>query len=452
MRAINNVVLLICSAVSLGLAYAHPDLQQNATDANPVPPTPCPFVEIFNEEIFDDVESIEESDLHSMNIDENEQPTQLRGHNAMSQSSNGNPNVHPSDAIMNTNVKQYGRNQNQHVRGRGQNNKGQQVASQRRNTRVRCFTTDMYDEIDRDIWMIQNSIANTRQRGSFLGGLLRLVAHDAMDYDPFTSNPMGVDGCFDPNHPNNRGLESIWSDRSQLKQLYELKYSHISRADFWVASANAAVRQTSIGHQLNMKNNFRWGRTDTDTCTSQGDRLPSTRGCSETEDVFIRRMGMTWENAVSLMGAHTLGHGNARNSGHQGTWSDSALSATVFDKKYYEQIFMNNWSFSRRSRDWRTSNSADDRMMLNNDICLAYDIDGSNTCCTTGTSQCRQCPRYRSNHPRKEAERAVLKMLGGAPGNQNNAPFYESFREAWNKMTTAGQDTLHPLTTEECWI
>lgn len=450
MRAIITVVLLICSAVNL--AQAHPDLQKNATDSNAAP-TPCPFVDIFDDESFDDVESIEESDLHS--IDENEQPKQLRGHTAISQSSNDNSNIHtPNASIMNSNVNQSGTSQKHNVRGRVQNNKGQQLASQRRNTQVRCFTTDMYDEIDRDIWMIQHSIADVRQRGSFLGGLLRLVAHDAMDYDPFTSNPMGADGCFNPSHPNNRGLENIWSDQSQLKQLYEVKHSHISRADFWVAAANAVIRQTSIGHRLNMKNSFRWGRKDNDMCLRQGARLPSTQGCSETEDVFIRRMGMTWENAVAIMGGHTLGHGNARNSGHQGTWSDSALAATVFDKKYYEQIFMNNWrrSGQGRSQDWRTSNAADDRMLLNTDVCLAYDIDDGNACCTTGTFQCTQCPRYASNHPRKEAERAILKMLGGAPGNQNNAPFYESFSEAWHIMTTAGQDNLFPLSTEECWV
>ena len=498
MRVINNVVVLICGAVNL--AYARPDLS-NATDTADPDSTPCPFADFWfdlapteesDQDGLDDNASIEEGAqqeateqsspavLKGSSSNETASTMELRRSNEpvkkgrvfrngykKKQSSTGTPNIYLPTADPNTSTNQSGSNQNQNgggVRGQNRNtpniylpnadpststsintNEGKKVRSSR------CFTTAMYDAIDADIMRIQRSFTNVRLRGSFLGGLLRMAAHDAMDYDPRRSPPMGPDGCYDPNHPNNAGLDFV---RSRIDELYVQKYSYLSKADFWVACANAAVRQTSIGQQLNMKNSFRWGRQDSNSCFSQGARLPSTRGCSQTEDVFLNRMRMTWEEAVALMGAHTLGHGNRVNSGHQGTWAPNNNEAMVFDKKYYEQLFRHNWQMSGQglSQDWRTGNFGSDQMMLNTDVCLAYNIDSVVPCCTTGNFQCRQCPRYPSGSPRKAAEAAVLKMLGGMPGNTNNGPFYESFERAWNKMTSAGQNTLMPLTTQDCLI
>jgi len=73
-----------------------------------------------------------------------------------------------------------------------------------------------------------------------------------MDFDPNSDQPMGSDGCFDHDHPDNIGLERVWSSTCELTLIYELKYSHVSRADLWVAAANAVIRQTSVPlkHQI----------------------------------------------------------------------------------------------------------------------------------------------------------------------------------------------------------
>ena len=140
---------------------------------------------------------------------------------------------------------------------------------------------------------------------------MRLAAHDFMDYDPSSvDDPMGPDGCIDMDDPRNAGLpEDVWCDNCTLTSLYRKKYSHLSRADFWIASANAVIRQTSIDNALDMRNAFVWGRKDVDKCAGSGERLPSPSGCDQVEGVFLERMGLTWADAVALLGAHTLGRG-----------------------------------------------------------------------------------------------------------------------------------------------
>lgn len=175
-----------------------------------------------------------------------------------------------------------------------------------------CFTVDTYNSIDDDIADIQDGIDNDMDRSHWLGGIVRLAAHDFMDYDRRdTRDPMGPDGCIDPGHPSNDGLESIWCPDCPLRLLYVENYSYLSRADFWIASSNAVIRQTSIDNRLDLKDTFMWGRKDRDTCRGSGQRLPQTKGCDEVEDVFLRKMGLEYKDAVALLGAHTLGRGNS---------------------------------------------------------------------------------------------------------------------------------------------
>ena len=79
-----------------------------------------------------------------------------------------------------------------------------------------------------------------------MDGIVRLTAHDFMDYDLSHLEVMGSDGCYDTTHPNNAGLQSIWcASGCELTMLHEIKYAHISRADFWIAATNAVIRQTT---------------------------------------------------------------------------------------------------------------------------------------------------------------------------------------------------------------
>lgn len=172
------------------------------------------------------------------------------------------------------------------------------------------FTVATYNAIDRDIATLKNDIQNAQTRAHFLGGIVRLAAHDFMTFDPGFDPMTGADGCIEMDHDNNAGLDTIWCTNCKLTVLHRLKYSHISKADFWVACANVVIRQTSVNNGLDLKNTFRWGRVDATSCRGSGERLPRPAGCDEIEEVFLMRMGLTWADAAALMGAHTLGRGD----------------------------------------------------------------------------------------------------------------------------------------------
>lgn len=337
------------------------------------------------------------------------------------------------------------------------------------------FAVATYEQIDEDIYALKESIRDDADRTHFLGGIVRLAAHDFMDYDPRSNNaPMGPDGCFDEGHGRNSGLESIWCTNCPLTRLHRRSYGHISRADFWIAAANAVIRQQSVDNGLDLRHTFRWGRRDRDTCGGSGDRLPSSTGCEQSEEVFMRRMGLEWRDVVALMGAHTLGSGNRDFSGHHGTWvSEDNNGAQVFDKQYYVDMLEDAWRPRNQGngnrggvpQDW-TTGRGDDRVMLNTDICLAFDIDGSirrdTPCCTRiengnpdGRNECterdaarRRCPRFARSATRKAARDAVQEFSGGRNNDDDddNASFYAAFAEAWQKATTVGQRNLSPLT------
>lgn len=159
---------------------------------------------------------------------------------------------------------------------------------------------------------------------------------DFMDYDPSSGTPMGSDGCFDGDADENNGLETIWCDTCPLTVLYNELYSTVlSKADFWILAANAVIKHTSPDNNvLDLKSTFQWGRVDAVSCVGSAVRLPGASGCSEVERVLMDRLGMSWTDAVALIGAHTLGRGNRDFSGHHGIWDvteEDSMVSFVYD-------------------------------------------------------------------------------------------------------------------------
>jgi len=376
-----------------------------------------------------------------------------------------------------------------------------------------CFTRVTYNDIIEDIRLIfegMTDINTSRDAGHFCGGIVRLAAHDFMDYDQTDPiSPQGANGCIDWNTApgesgaDNAGLETIWCDDHEvcpLKGLYDTIYEPlgISRADFWVVAANAVIKLTSLEWtDTEGENNFsdldlpfRYGRVDLDDCTSiSAHRLPGAQGCDQVEKTFITQMGLDWRDAVALLGAHTLGFGSTSFSGHDGMWVDEEQETITFDKRYYEEILRRAWRLRdpenntptedlsihlgapKQDWTWAGPNDGNPRMMLNADICLAFDIDSGIDCCTRireGPNNPGEvfCVDTRLNLSAEQvvgtitecASSAVVRpdaraavdefVVGLQDGVANvNGPFYEAFSDAWQRATEAGypEGSLRPL-------
>ncbi|KAL7518087.1 hypothetical protein ACHAWX_002943 [Stephanocyclus meneghinianus] len=329
-----------------------------------------------------------------------------------------------------------------------------------------CFDKSTYDSIDNDIEVIASGIDNEDDLIHFYGGLVRMVAHDFMDYDRNSGTPMGSDGCIDWDHEANRGLwGSLWCDDCELTKLYNDKYGHLSKADFWIAAANAVIRNLSVDKSLDLVDTFLWGRQDAESCEGQGDRIPTGSGCREVRDVFLDSMGLTWRDAVALLGAHTIGRGHQEFSGHDGYWMPSSQEALVFDKQYYEELVMRPWrarNIGQREEDFIASTEMtheEPQMMLKTDLCFWVDTDNHYPCCMRTnmwmddqnwcdweeTLSDSKCTRYDNDSPHMEAVESVVEFLGGRRPSENNDPFYQSFAAAWFKATTNGHGSLKAL-------
>ena len=198
---------------------------------------------------------------------------------------------------------------------------------------------------------------------------------------------------------------------------------------------------------------FRYGRVDRDICPESSSRLPESGGCSDVEDTFINRMGVSWTDAVALMGAHTLGRGDENFSGHAGTWVQSDAESIIFDKRFYQQAVSRGWHPRNTPvrTDWTWGGRNRATLMLNTDICLRFDIpDGDSQNCCTNTDQprdCRdanlpQCPSSETVRPEAFSAFETFRNSG-----RRNRSFYEAFSTAWEKATENGYDefTLQDL-------
>mmetsp|Transcript_27325 Transcript_27325/g.39135 ORF Transcript_27325/g.39135 Transcript_27325/m.39135 type:complete len:552 (-) Transcript_27325:996-2651(-) len=330
-----------------------------------------------------------------------------------------------------------------------------------------CVTEDTYDDIFLDISAASDEQPNNVARSHFLGGIVRLAAHDFMDFDINDPGaPMGADGCIDWEHDANSGLDTIWchDGTCPLTNIYNEKYSFMSRADYWVAASEAVIKLSSPNNGLDLKSTFKWGRVDADQCPDAALRLPADNACGEVENVFLNRLGLSWTDAVALLGAHTLGRGSSDFSGHDGIWVDTNQEATVFDKRYYEEVLRRAWvprnqGTALQDWTWGGGNNGSPRFMLNTDMCLLFDIETTFPCCSrtdlTQNDGTNQCDRGNNNlagiecgrTSNQETEDAMILFSGQRDGGgftNDNGPFFSAFSLAWQKATTNGwEDDLH---------
>ncbi|KAK1749297.1 heme-dependent peroxidase [Skeletonema marinoi] len=327
-----------------------------------------------------------------------------------------------------------------------------------------CVSREELINLEFEVEDLLDNLMNPFEKSFHLGGIIRLVAHDFMDFDMHASNQMGADGCLNWDHKNNRGLREIWHPGTPWYDLKQTKHPNMSNPDFWIACAMLVIKLAS-GGKHDMVHTFLWGRQEASSCSGSGDRLPKGESCKDNQEVFIDRMGLTWKDATALLGAHTVGRGQNELSGHHGTWMPSTEKAMIWDKGFYVEMVQRAWAPRNEGKDNADfmagpAQSQFPKMMLNTDICLAFDIDtvADNKCCTNinminpanGQNRCgiyetNQCKRIDSTHPRAESAQAVLEFLGGNTPNNDSTRWYRAFTEAWTKATINGHNELWPV-------
>jgi len=228
---------------------------------------------------------------------------------------------------------------------------------------------------------------NTCPRGDFAGCLVRLVGHDIMDFNG-AQNTGGADGCIDFVDPDNLGLKGCMlqavverdSVNISLESMWQDFCTVVSSADFFVIAAEALIeatvpadRRADWGQAFAQK--FRFGRQTQFECHPEP--LPNPAfSCDAVEENFVDRLGLSWTQAAALMGVHTLGRALPENSGFDGFWV-SQHHARLFTNQYFINMIAVGWERERVASSgkfqWkRADNRLPGEMMLNTDMCLAY--------------------------------------------------------------------------------
>jgi len=220
-----------------------------------------------------------------------------------------------------------------------------------------------------------------------------MAGHDFMDYK---DGEGGSDGCTDMSNPDNKGLKECLATGETYKGVtvsiagaYRPFCDKISLADFLVIAAEAVMtisRRKDQRRDVNFKAHFRFGRkTATGNCLPDG-ILPDAEGsCSEVERVYVNNMGLTRKEATAMSGVHTVGRAQHENSGYSGWWSD-AKSSRQFNNNFFVSLLAKGWAPKKavggdpKKNQWQRSDVArgehGHEMMLNTDMCLAYEEEG----------------------------------------------------------------------------
>jgi hypothetical protein len=266
-----------------------------------------------------------------------------------------------------------------------------------------------YDFVTQKVQAIHQGFTAGTDQADFAGCIVRMTGHDLMDFRrsaPVGENG-GADGCIDFQDPDNAGLAACLQ---LLQPAYDAAFpcglltcQKVSLADFLVVAAEAIMEITrATPAPIGFKNNFKFGRTTSQTCTWANGRLPNPEnGCLDSplphlgESVktsFVDSLELSWPQAATLMGTHTLGRAASANSGYNGWWSDPSNQG-VFNNDYYKSLIGKGWAKATThvgpggtvaktqwnwiGKDSQTFGEGTDEtpvMMLTSDMCLWNDM------------------------------------------------------------------------------
>jgi len=282
---------------------------------------------------------------------------------------------------------------------------------------TKCMAKSDYEEVTKDVVELlndqgRNCTIDSCPQARMAGCIVRTAGHDLMDYNP-ADGTGGSDGCIAFGDPDNAGLRECLQRKSanglSVRSVYAKHCGYLSLADFLVIAAEAVMSEKSTTGHMDFKSQFKFGRSTARTCAPEA--LPNPEdGCDAVEKNYIDALGLDIYEAVALMGVHTIGRADLKNSGYDGWWSDP-LQQNTFNNDYFKSLALKGWVPQRavggdaNKNQWQRSDAGrqgPSEMMLNTDLCLLYHDSSSSSgvpvnaktdmCCAWATMHAFQKP------------------------------------------------------------
>jgi catalase (peroxidase I) len=254
----------------------------------------------------------------------------------------------------------------------------------------------------------------------------------------------GPDGCLSSSSDNAGLVEGTSLMISQVEPLWQKYCDKISRGDFWVLLAKLAIEFADTTRTINI--NHQYGRKDKKSCETGGvSRLPNAQLTTTVQNVFQTKMNLTVADAVTLIGAHTIGHVHPAASGYGSITTNTNpniltnawdTTPSVFDNQYYVNL-LRGWISAvnpgNTSKNiWFRPPGPSPDLMLNSDMALAYNIGT-----TTGVNNIAAIGLTCNNNNGCATGRPATATLVTTFAN-SNAAFLSAFAASFAKMTTVG--------------
>jgi hypothetical protein len=264
--------------------------------------------------------------------------------------------------------------------------------------------------------------------GDNIGALVRLAFHDA-------AGNGGPNGCIDFEFTtSNDGLQEV------VGQLNDMYYSNgfdkiISKADLYVLAANVATQYASMvpdppvlttldkpPHTLMLP--FRYGRVDAFSCNDAGWLPDADITWDEMFALFGGRFGMSIKEAVSILGAHSVGRCTFSESGFEGGWTDTQSS---FSNEYFKILAQGRFVNNNQSAVWVSNETETIMLMVDVESLFVTNSDGQGSCdVVESLAATSKCP-FQSQSVSAYLDFSV-----------NITRFYKKYSTAWKKMTELG--------------
>ncbi len=174
------------------------------------------------------------------------------------------------------------------------------------------------------------------EQARLFGTAFQLVLHDASEADIRSVDFMGADGCLSNSAKNVELTAADSYVNTVIEPMWQKYCDKISRADFWVLFAKLALEKSDPTKVLQF--NFQYGRKDaTAGCNAGLNRLiDNQRDEDDLFNVFVEQMGLSSNDAMTLMGGRSVGF----HESYQFSWDNTP---DAFDNNYFQSLIDKAW-------------------------------------------------------------------------------------------------------------